>query len=152
MNKEHSLYYEDEYYMFGAFSAHAVEYNWILYPTAEHAYQAVKFKGNHPEIHDIIVKAKSPLEAKKLKDKYKDKVDSNFEENKVKIMEDIFRKKTKQHEEVRKALISSKDTIIWENSPVDEFRWVWKNKDWENMLWKIRMKIRKDLINNLLTP
>ena len=39
-------YYESSYFVFHNFSAHAINYNGITYPTAEHAFHSAKFDDN----------------------------------------------------------------------------------------------------------
>ncbi|MEI6672979.1 MAG: NADAR family protein [bacterium] len=83
-----------------------------MYPTAEHAYQALKFIKSAPNIYQMIVHAKSPLEAKEIKDTYIDQIDPSFEAKKVEVMKEIFLEKAKQHLEVREALRKSGTNII----------------------------------------
>lgn len=90
---------------FSAYSAHMVKYRGVLYPTAEHAYHCQRYTDEviRKEIRD----AHSPFEAWEVSQKYKAQQLSDFNERKVAVMEDIFRAKLAQHDDVRKALIDS---------------------------------------------
>jgi ribA/ribD-fused uncharacterized protein len=138
------LFYEDKYYLFSNFSAHAVEYKGKLYPTSEHAYQAAKF--DSPEIVEEIRSAKSPSEAKYLSNViYKDKKRRDWEDIKSNVMYEIVREKIKQHEEVRSVLLATGNDEIIENSPVDYFWGCGKDRTGQNQMGQILMKIRDEL-------
>src|SRR5258708_4498421 len=97
------LFYEDTHYLFSNFSAHAVEYKDIVYPTGEHAYQCQKFIDSHitTEIRD----ARSPLLAKMVSKRYNDKQVSYWEDIKVQAMYEIVSAKCMQHKEVQDILL-----------------------------------------------
>lgn len=139
-------FYEGEFYMFSNLSAHAVEFEGKLYPTAEHAYQASKF--NDPNAKEMIREAKSPLEAKTIAhSSYGNGEVGDWKRTKVAKMESILRAKLAQHKEVEQALINSSDAYIVEDSPVDDFWGGGKDGTGENHLGKLWMKLR-DEINN----
>lgn len=139
------LFYEEKYYMFSNFSAHQVEYEGVLYPTAEHAYQSAKFID--PRVKEEVRKAKSPLEAKYLANEvYRDIKRKDWEKIKMEIMYKVIKAKVEQHEEVKNKLVETGDLEIAENSPVDSFWGLGKDKKGENQLGKILMRVREEVI------
>ncbi len=137
------FFYESTYYLFSNFSAHAIEYNGVLYKTSEHAYQATKF--DDKKLRNEIILSRSPLEAKNTAYKYKDFIKKDWHDVKVKIMYEIVKTKVLQHKEVKDVLMNTKNDEIIENSPIDYFWGCGKDKTGQNQLGKILMKIRDEL-------
>ena len=133
------------FYPFDNFSAHSVNIWGIKFPTAEHAFQWKKFSISAPEIAQKILSANSPQQVKKISDSHKEKMPKNWHEIKVKIMEEIFRAKAQQHEDVQEKLAKTGKRTIIENSPVDSFWGIGSDGKGQNMVGKIWMKIRQDL-------
>lgn len=137
-------FYTQPFEALNNFSAHAVEFEGILYPTSEHAYQAAKcldLQGKNE-----IRNAKSPLLAKQVSNgKFKHARRADWNEVKLDVMERILRAKLDQHEEVRGVLLKTGNDLIAEDSPVDNFWGIGKNKDGENHLGKLWMKIRESM-------
>jgi ribA/ribD-fused uncharacterized protein len=132
-------------YVLSNFSAHAVEYDGRIYPTAEHAYQAAKFED--AVIKQKICEARSPMLAKKLanetyrKDRYPD-----WNDKKAGVMEEILRTKLGQHEEVADMLKQTGTQEIAETSPVDDFWGKGQDGTGQNMLGILWMQLRSELI------
>lgn len=138
-------FYEREFYCFSNFSSFAIVWNGHWWPTSEHAYQAAKFRKNHPEIVEEIRHASSAHEAYKLARKYADKVHPDWNIEKIGIMKDIVSHKLRQHPYIQKKLLQTGNKQIVEDSPVDSF-WGWgPNRDGRNELGKIWMKLRATL-------
>lgn len=138
-------FYEREFYCFSNFSSFAVEWKSRLWQTSEHAYQAAKFFETSPEIVEQIFNARSAHDAKKIAEKYTEKIVSGWSASKVAIMEDICRHKLQQHAYIQKKLLETGAKDIVEDSPQDDF-WGWGiDRDGRNELGKIWMKIRKEL-------
>lgn len=138
------LFYEGKYYMFSNFAAFTVEYNGRLWMTGEHAYQAAKFEDK--EIVELIYNAPSPHSAKEISQKYKSRVDPNWDSKKILVMENIIRAKALAHPYVREKLLETGNREIVEDSPVDSFWGRGPNSTGRNELGKIWMKIRSELI------
>lgn len=66
-------------------------------------------------------------------------------DERVAVMEQILKAKTKQHEDVRETLKRTGNRIIVENSPVDSFWGTGPDGKGENIVGKIWMKIRDSL-------
>lgn len=140
------LFYENEFYMFSNFSAFSVEMLWIRWQTSEHFYQAMKFIDNEPDIFEEIKNSTSAHNSKKIAEKYSEKIRKDWDDVKVSIMEKVIRAKHTQHAYIQKKLLETEGKEIVENSSKDSF-WGWgPNKDGQNHLGKIWMKIRDEEI------
>ena len=127
------------------FSAHTVHVWGVTFPTGEHAYHWKKYAVTHPEIAKKILAAPSPHAVKEIADKNRDKLPPSWRENKVRVMEEVFRAKATQHEDVREALTRTGTRRIVENSPVDSFWGAGPDGKGENTIGKIWMEIRAEL-------
>lgn len=126
------------------FSAHAIEIDGIVYPTAEHAYQAAKC--TDPQGKAEVIAARSPLMTKQISnDKYKSAKDPNWDDIKLGIMENILRIKLSQHPEVRESLLATGSEEIAEDSPVDYFWGRGKDGAGQNQLGKLWMRLRDEI-------
>lgn len=141
------FFYYDDWYCLNNFSAHAVKYKGVLYQSAEHAYQCQKF--NDKRIKKLVKKASSPLLAKEIANKNKDKFRADWHQIKVNILKEIVWAKIGQHDEVRKVLLDTVNKELIENSPIDSF-WGWgKDHKGENQMGKILMDLRNKLRKQL---
>ena len=137
-------FYPREFYPLDNFSSFKVEYNGYLYASSEEAFQSSLFLPDYEEISNQIKNSHSAHEAQKIMFANIDKVKYSDEE-KVAIMEDILRHKLEQNPYVKKKLLETGDYYIVEDSPKDEY-WGWgPNRDGENMLGKLWMKLRDEL-------
>jgi len=140
------FFYPKEFYVFDNFTAFQVEYDGILFPTSEHAYQATKFKKTSPETYELVRNARSAHDAQRIANENKDKADPEWTNYKVSVMKDILRNKIEQHPYVLKKLIQSGNREIIEDSWRDS-TWGWgENKDGQNLLGKLWMELRKEYI------
>jgi ribA/ribD-fused uncharacterized protein len=100
------------YIYFTPYSSHAIDINGVRFPTVEHAYQCARYTDEN--IIEEIRTAASPVQAWKISSRYKSVQIPGFKNDsyKLKVMKDLMRLKAEQHEDVRKALIDSKDLII----------------------------------------
>lgn len=139
-------FYPREFYCLDNFSSFKVEWDGYLYASLEEAYQTAKFLKSAPEIAEEIKKSHSAHEAQKIGFANKDKVRSDWQEVKLTIMEELLRKKLQQKPYVKQKLLQTKDYIIVEDSPKDNF-WGWgKDRTGENHLGKLWMKLRDELL------
>ena len=139
-------FYPREFYCLDNFSSFKVEWDGYLYASLEETYQTAKFLKSAPEIAEEIKKSHSAHEAQKIAFANKDKVRSDWQEVKLTIMEELLRKKLQQNPYVKQKLLQTKDYIIVEDSPKDNF-WGWgKDRTGENHLGKLWMKLRDELL------
>ena len=126
------------------FSSFEVVWRGETWKTSEYAYQAAKFEDE--KIRQEIQNARSSHDAMKLaKITYNNQKRKDWHDIKLQIMEDIVRAKLSQHFYIQKKILQTGDRELIENSPRDSF-WGWgPNKDGENHLGKIWMKLRDEL-------
>lgn len=137
-------FYPREFYCFDNFSAFAIMWKGQIYPTVEHAYQAASFMGSDNMLAEKIRNAASPDEAKRIKAANFHKRRKTWEKEKLAVMEELLRLKVAQHPFVLKKLLETGDLLIVEDSPIDSY-WGWgKNRDGQNELGKLWMKIRNE--------
>lgn len=135
-------FYPREFYFLDNFSAFQVEINGVIFPTAEHAYHFIKFKGFDDEIAQRVLACRSPHDAQKIAYANKEKQDPAWDEKKIKEMKRICKAKLSQHEYIRAKLKGSGELEIVEDSTKDSF-WGWgPNRDGRNELGKIWMELR----------
>ena len=136
-------FYPREFYPLDNFSSFKVEMDGYLYASAEEAFQANLFMEEYPEIADEIKHSHSAHEAQKIRFKYEDKIKLSSNEM-LELMERILRLKLEQNPYVLKKLLDTKDYTIVEDSPKDNY-WGWGiNRDGENHLGKLWMKLRDE--------
>lgn len=139
-------FYPREFYPLDNFSSFKVKYNGYLYSSAEEAFQASIFIKDYPEIAEEKKKSYSAHEAQKIRFKYEDKIKMRPNEM-LELMENILRCKIEQNPYVKKKLLETKDYIIIEDSPKDDF-WGWGiNRKGENHLGKLWTKLREEYKN-----
>jgi len=136
--------YERDYYVFSNFSSFSMDYEGTYFPTSEHLYHYFKF--TDPVLQQQIREAKSAHEAFKLAEVNKHLRRTDWDDIKLDVMEKILRMKVEQHPYVKKKLIASGNQPIIECSWRDDY-WGWgPNKDGQNQLGRLWMKIRKDYV------
>ena len=141
-------FYPREFYPFDNFSSFKVEWNGYLFASVEEAYQAASFMGSDEELVEKIKKSHSADEAQRIAYANRDKRREDWDDVKVSIMEELLRLKIEQNPYVKKKLLQTGDYMIVEDSPKDDF-WGWgPNRNGQNNLGKLWMKLRKELKNN----
>ena len=141
-------FYPREFYPFDNFSSFKVEWNGYLFSSVEEAYQAASFMGSDEELVEKIKKSHSADEAQRIAYANRDKRREDWDDVKISIMEELLRLKIKQNPYVKKKLLQTEDYMIVEDSPKDDF-WGWGfNRNGQNNLGKLWMKLREELKNN----
>ena len=141
-------FYPREFYPFDNFSSFKVEWNGYLFSSVEEAYQAASFMGSDEELVEKIKKSHSVDEAQRIAYANRDKRREDWDDVKVSIMEELLRLKIEQNPYVKKKLLQTEDYMIVEDSPKDDF-WGWgSNRNGQNNLGKLWMKLREKLKNN----
>jgi N-glycosidase YbiA len=142
-NDDAIYFYEGEYYMFSNFSSFAVEYKGKMWMTAEHAYQAAKFEDE--EVVDLIHKALSAHDSKKIAHAHKEKLNPVWNSIKVSVMEEIIRSKISLHPYVKEKLLESGVREIVEDSDKDSFWGRGEDFKGRNELGKVWMRLRGEM-------
>ena len=141
-------FYPREFYPFDNFSSFKVEWNGYLFASVEEAYQAASFMGSDEELVEKIKKSHSADEAQRIAYANRDKRREDWDDVKISIMEELLRLKIEQNPYVKKKLLQIGDYMIVEDSPKDDF-WGWgPNRNGQNNLGKLWMKLREELKNN----
>ena len=141
-------FYPREFYPFDNFSSFKVEWNGYLFASVEEAYQAASFMGSDEELVEKIKKSHSADEAQRIAYANRDKRREDWDDVKISIMEELLRLKIEQNPYVKKKLLQTEDYMIVEDSPKDDF-WGWgPNRNGQNNLGKLWMKLRRELKNN----
>lgn len=132
----------NDYRFLSNFHLSPLEFSGVVYPSVEHAYQAVKTTDK--EKREAIRVTATPAIARKMGQNVV--LCDDWEEVKVPIMEALLRMKFKDPELKQKLI----DTYP---KPLVEYNW-WGDKFWgvyegrgENMLGKLLMKIREEMID-----
>lgn len=141
-------FYPREFYPLDNFSSFKVLWNGYLYSTVEEAYQAASFMGSNEEIVWKIKNCYSAHEAQKIAYENITKRRKDWDKVKLSIMEELLRLKVEQNPYVKKKLLDTLDYIIVEDSPKDSY-WGWgKDRNGENNLGKLWMKLREEIKNS----
>ena len=133
-------YYETSYFVFHNFSAHAIEIDGIIYPTAEHA-----FKFEDEALSKRIIDCPSPIAAFKLGKELKPQRRTDWDDIKVDVLTNIIRHKAQQNADVKEALLLTGVERIVEVNPNDDFWGDGPDGNGKNHTGEILMKIRDEL-------
>lgn len=135
---------ENRFQYLSPFSAHQIQIWGEHFATVEHAYQASRVISG-PE-REAIINAPSPLAAWKEGQKYK-----NDERLKVKgfdklaVMEELFRAKLAQHEDIAEILKETGDAELIKVHEHDYFWGTGADGTGKNMMGKLWMQLRSEL-------
>lgn len=132
--------FESEYRFLSNFWKCTIEYEGIIYPSTEHAYQAQKTLDTEMRIK--ISQAKTEAQAKKIGDLIKKREDWN--DIKLQVMEDLLRIKFKIPE-LRQLLIDTGTQELVEGNWWKDYYWGVCNGKGKNYLGKLLMKLRREI-------
>jgi len=124
-------------------SAHPIELDERIWPTAEHYYQANKFSNR--ERVNAIAQAVSAEEAYRLGNRWFQPKRSNFKSLRPVIMTRALYTKACMYEELRQVLLESKDQPIVETSSYGHYWGIGRDQRGSNQLGKIWADIRTKL-------
>lgn len=139
-------FYTREFFALDNFSSFGIMMDGKFYPTVEHAYQSGKFIDTAPEIAEQIRISLSAHESKVIAHEHEDRQTPDWDNIKVAYMEKLLRLKLEQNPYVKKKLLQTKNYLICEDSPKDEFWGIGENRDGQNMLGKLWMKLRSEIM------
>lgn len=145
MDGDPVFFYERDFYPLSNFSAFNVTYLGRTYPTAEHAYHAMKFRHRDDEACELVSTAPSAHESFALAGQMKHRRRTDWDDKKVSFMTEILRAKLHQHDYVKKKLMDTGDRLLVENSWRDDY-WGWGvRRQGQNMLGQLWMKLRNEV-------
>jgi len=133
----------DTHREFSNFAPFPIELDGLRWPTTEHYYQAQKFTDT--ELQQKIRKAEKPIVAKKLADKHRAKIRTDWDAVKDEVMYRAVRRKFELHAELRDLLLATGDEDIVEAAPTDYYWGVGREGTGQNKLGKIIERIRAEL-------
>lgn len=130
-----------KYHFLSNFYMAPVEYEGILYPSSEHAYQAAKTLDHHTRT--LLAKLGTAGKVKKAGQNVKMRED--WDDVKIDVMEEIVTLKFEQHPKLAQKLLDTGDAELIEGN-------TWNDKFWgvvdgvgENNLGKVLMRVRREL-------
>jgi ribA/ribD-fused uncharacterized protein len=128
---------------FSCFSGHMLEFKGVLYTTVEHAYHCQRYVDSQllREIRD----ARSAKLAWEVSQRHKKEQIGDWDTLKLHTMEELFRAKLIQHQDVRQALLDSGDLVIVKNQASDAFWGTGPDGQGKNEMGKLWMKLREEL-------
>ncbi len=138
-------FFPREFYCLDNYSAFKIGYKGFIYGTVEEAYQASAFMDVAEDVVQMIQKASSPYEAKQISIVNKNRKKADWNDRKIIVMEELLREKINQHPYVKEMLLKTKDYLIVEDSPKDKFWGIGLERDGENNMGKLWMKIRNEI-------
>lgn len=136
-------FYPREFYPLDNFSSFKVKVNGYLYSSLEESFQSMLFLPDHKEISEQIKNSYSAHEAQKIMHENINKVKYSNKEKLV-LMEKLLRLKIEQNPYVLKKLLETKNYTIMEDSPKDNYWGCGINREGENNLGKLWMKLREE--------
>lgn len=138
-----TIYFQqgNHYYLSNFYEAKFI-YKDILWPSVEHAYQAMK--SDSKSVWEYVAKLKSPNEAKKFGRRVC--LRRNWEDIKLSIMISCVRAKFTQNKNLKEMLVATGDQILVEYTWWGDTYWgVNTNYEGENHLGIILMEIRNEI-------
>jgi len=140
-------FYPREFYPLDNFSSFKVEWNGYLYASLEEAFQAASFIGSNEELVERVKHSHSADEAQRIAYANLDKQRKDWDIKKLEIMEELLKLKIEQNPYVKKKLLQTDNYLIVEDSPKDSY-WGWgEDRQGENHLGKLWMKLRNEIRN-----
>ena len=136
-------FYPREFYPLDNFSSFKVKVNGYLYSSLEEAFQSMLFLPDHKEISEQIKNSYSAHEAQKIMHENINKVKYSNKEKLV-LMEKLLRLKIEQNQYVLKKILETENYTIVEDSPKDNYWGCGINREGENNLGKLWMKLREE--------
>lgn len=132
-----------EYGCFSNFSRHSIFVAGKRWPTSEHYFQAMKFKGTEHE--EAVRRARRPMDAANLGRDRKRPLRRDWESVKDQIMLEAVRTKFTQHDDLKAALLATGDATLVEHTANDDYWGDGGDGRGKNMLGRILMQVRDEL-------
>lgn len=134
-------------WMFSNFADMPIKVGGKVYPTTEHYFQAAKFFKTDPEWAEAIRKAKTPNQSKRMGGSRAHKMNKNWDDVRDEYMKKAIRYKVDQHKVFKRALLNTNTDVLIEASRTDRYWGDGKDGTGKNMLGKVLMEVRDELMN-----
>ena len=147
-NESPVLFYsiDEPFGCFSNFSRHPIELDGKTWPTSEHYFQAQKFAGTPHE--EAIRQAASAMEAACMGRERSRPLRADWEAVKVDVMKRALLAKFTQHSDLRDLLLGTGNRELIERTPHDASWADGGDGSGMNMLGKLLMELRAQLLNN----
>jgi len=132
-----------EYSCLSNFAAYPFELGGVVWPTAEHYFQAQKFAGTKHE--DAIRLVRSPMVAAHMGRTRQRPLRADWERVKDEVMLAGLRAKFAQHADIRAKLLATGDAMIVEHTRKDRYWGDGGDGSGLNMLGRLLMRVRDEL-------
>jgi len=145
---EDPIYFYDSdkpYFEFTSFSDHAVEYHGLIYPTAEHLFQAFKFMETDPILAEHIRGLPNARMAQQEAKQQAHRQRTDWLDVNVAMMDKVLAAKFSQHRSLRHLLRNTGSRELIEDSPIDWFWGIGGDGRGRNELGKALMRLRERL-------
>ena len=134
----------EHYYEFSNFYNSPFVLDDLVWPTVEHYFQAQKFP-TYKGLQEKIRYTKSPTIAKRLGSTKTTHFRTDWETVKETVMKNALRAKFTQNKELSNMLKETKDLILKEKSPRDNYWGIGSSGKGKNRLGILLMEIRSEL-------
>ena len=134
----------DEYGFLSNFDRRAIFRDGLIWPTAEHAYQAYKFLD--PALRENIRREENPNNAKALAYEYQQNVRHDWDDIKIPVMHSILKGKISQYPELKEKLLGTGRAELTEITETDLFWGRSASGQGHNYLGKTWMFLRQSYI------
>ncbi len=134
----------DDHGCFSNFAAYLIDVDGKRWPTSEHYFQAQKFEdAAHRE---AIRRTKSPMVAARMGRDRKKKLRADWESVKDNVMRKAVRAKFEQHADLRAILLATGEATLVEHTENDSYWADGGDGSGKNMLGRILMEVRTELL------
>lgn len=133
--------FNEQYRFLSNFWRCDVLYEGIVYPTAEHAYQAAK--SNNKSVRYDIASCRTPGEAKSMGRRIA--MAADFNSRRIEVMRVILRSKFNGNHTLAQKLLATGDRMLVEKNHWNDIYWGVCGNVGENHLGKLLMQIRSEL-------
>ena len=127
---------------FSNFARYPIQVDGKTWPTSEHYFQAQKYKGTEKE--ETIRQARNAWWAARL-GRELGELPSDWDTRRIEVMHKAVTAKFTQHDELKKLLLSTKNSVLIEHTCQDAFWADGGDGTGENWLGKILMMVREEL-------
>ena len=134
----------DPAHLLSTVSAHSFQLEDRVWPTAEHYFQAHKFRD--PAYGEKIRLAADAQQARKLGNAWLKRKRPDWKQVRRTLMTRAMYSKCVQHEAVRQALLETGERLLIETSAYDHYWGIGRDQRGENMFGQVLMDIRHKLL------
>ncbi|VDC01847.1 unnamed protein product [Peniophora sp. CBMAI 1063] len=133
-------------------SKHPIAYKGCIYPTAQHAFQALKFLPKYPDLAEHIRRCSSTDQARRETKRYRNHIRADwFSTHRGKLvhiakMEEILSLKFQQHPDLCEELASTSGSELIYDNPSDAFWGVGPDNKGRNEFGRALMRLRKHVL------